>query len=248
MKELVFYDNDDLEMIVDKSTGEVFASQSAIARMICRPRDGGFRNFMARFSSIMAEIPTGSGIRHGQIYDESAIYEVFAKYKPELLIQCAKVGIRVYLYRLGGIVLQTENKVSKDNLSVQLIMSSLNELHNKIDKQETEIKLMQPFCERLAKIDTVLDNYCGLKEALDYLVSHLSDDNNNEFTLGEWLKEKNKTFVKTGDRIRIGKMINGWIKISCKTEIKTKGNSNHKLYCHAFEPLLNLALDYVMKY
>lgn len=98
------YERDDLELVIDVETGEVFANQNAISRMTDRAKStiSDWGKGVRSENVIEVRVETASGIQGVRLYNEEAIYEAFAKYKPQLLIQCAKAGIRLYLHGLAG--------------------------------------------------------------------------------------------------------------------------------------------------
>ncbi|MEM6437475.1 MAG: hypothetical protein AAF773_27010 [Cyanobacteria bacterium P01_D01_bin.115] len=92
-----------IELYVHKVTGAVCASQRMLARLVEKdPSTVGRWAGGAEITKKIAEVPTPGGIQGGALYDEDAIYKAFERWKPDLLIQCAKAGIRVYLHGLAG--------------------------------------------------------------------------------------------------------------------------------------------------
>ncbi len=102
---LARYDNDGLELIVDQSNGAVFASQRALARM-CKTSHVAIGRWAKKggdqINVISAQILTKGGVQGGTLFDEDAIFEAFKEYNPDLLVQCAKAGLRMYLHGLAG--------------------------------------------------------------------------------------------------------------------------------------------------
>lgn len=100
---LTIFEQNGLELVINTETGEVFASQSALARMV-----GASRQAINKWITVNeieqknAEIFTTTGLKTVNLVSEDAIYRAFSKYKPELLVQCAKAGLRIYLHRLAG--------------------------------------------------------------------------------------------------------------------------------------------------
>jgi phage antirepressor YoqD-like protein len=94
---------DGLELVVDKTSGEVFASVKATARM-CETSDSNVRYICTaqQWQLKTAEIQTGAGLRTAQLLNESQILECIAKYNVPLLVQCTKAGLRVFLYGVVG--------------------------------------------------------------------------------------------------------------------------------------------------
>lgn len=141
---LTRFEKADLELIVNTETGEVFASQSAIARMV-GVSETAIRKWIIsnQITPILAKIPTSTGVKTSNLLSEDAIYEAFAKYKSELLIKCAKVGIRVYLHRLAGY--EVESSALKKELP-QTYLEALKALV----RAEEEKQLLQSQNEALA--------------------------------------------------------------------------------------------------
>ena len=96
-----------IELYIHQRDGEVFASQRMLGRLVGKA-DTTIMRWMkakqtaAQITPKMAEVLTPQGIRTAALYNENAIYQAFAKWKPELLVQCAKAGVRVYLHGLAG--------------------------------------------------------------------------------------------------------------------------------------------------
>jgi hypothetical protein len=106
--QLVPYTKDGLELVIDTSTGECFASISAVARMtdkdtksISRYVNGGLKT-VAKMELKTAEIQTTTGLKTVALLNEKQIIEVVSKYNPSLLIKFAQCGLRVFLHQLAG--------------------------------------------------------------------------------------------------------------------------------------------------
>lgn len=109
---LSVFNQDGLELVIDQKSGEVFASQSAIARMVGVDKSTVLRYFegVAVITALKAQVMTAGGLQGVALYNEDAIFQAFAKYKPELLIQCAKAGVRLYLHHLAGYQFKAQTK------------------------------------------------------------------------------------------------------------------------------------------
>lgn len=94
-----------LELFIDtQDGGAVYASQRGLARM-CQAPESSVRYWLkgvAGNQPKMAKAPTPGGLQGAQLWGEDTIYEALAKYNTDLLVQCAKAGIRVYLHGLAG--------------------------------------------------------------------------------------------------------------------------------------------------
>jgi hypothetical protein len=113
---LTRYDNNGLELIVDQSNGAVFASQRALARM-CGVTPKAIRDWrnkgVYQINVISAQISTKGGVQGGELFDEDAIFEVFKEYNSDLLVQCAKAGLRMYLHGLAGYRYEIKQEIPK---------------------------------------------------------------------------------------------------------------------------------------
>ncbi len=102
------YTKNGLELVINTKTGECFASISATARMIDKEPSVVLRYANKQLHSVAwqqllsAEIPTAAGLRSVALLNENQILEVVAKYKPDLLMQCVKAGLRIFLHGLAG--------------------------------------------------------------------------------------------------------------------------------------------------
>ncbi len=103
MSDLVNYNKDGLELVIDTQTGEAFASISATARMVDKG-ESTIRAYLAsqNLETKSAEVQTPGGIQGAQLLSEEQIVQVVTKYKPELLAKFAKLGVRVFLHQLAG--------------------------------------------------------------------------------------------------------------------------------------------------
>lgn len=161
------YIKDNLELIVDLDTGEVFASQSAIARMVGK-NESTIRYWITsqNISTKRLGIPTGTGLKTSQLLDESAIKQALAKYNPDLLLKCVDAGLRIYLHGLAGFKYEAkvDPRLPKDYLEAleQLLESKKQEKKLeleklKLKKQIEEAKPKVEFAETIATSPSSVD-------------------------------------------------------------------------------------------
>jgi hypothetical protein len=99
-----------LMIVIDHTTGNVYATQSALARLIDKHSQYIYRHEKAlieggtKVDRLEAEVVTPGGLQGSTLYGEDFIYSLLAKYKPDLLVQAAKAGIRLYFYNVAGYV------------------------------------------------------------------------------------------------------------------------------------------------
>jgi hypothetical protein len=114
MVQLTRYDNDSIELAINTETGEVFASISAVARMTDKGEttikdyvNGRFKRGR-EFELFDAEILTPAGLQRGRFLNEDQILELIVRYKPSLLVDFAKIGLRMGLQQLVGYKVTSE--------------------------------------------------------------------------------------------------------------------------------------------
>lgn len=140
MNNLTRYQHNNLELLIDTETGECFAGRNAIARMAqVHPTTITRFTGSAQIYPIDAEIPTNGGFQGGTIYDEDAIYKCLAEYNPNLLAECAKLGLRVYLHTLAGYeVISTAVKPREFSRLELIDMARESELAYLAEKEKVE--------------------------------------------------------------------------------------------------------------
>ena len=107
--QLVAYQREGLELFIS-DTGEVYASQSAIARMLGM-QQGHLSSVLKHPllpSSTHAEkgyslkLPSANGIREQVLYGVSSIIALASRYNPAVNKRFAEMGATMYLYKLAG--------------------------------------------------------------------------------------------------------------------------------------------------
>jgi hypothetical protein len=108
MSNLVPFNNNGLELVIDTTTGESFASISAVARMTDKPRQyihryvNGALKGVTKMELKTAEIQTPGGLQGVTLLNEQQIAQVIKHYKPELLKRADELAVRVFLHGLAG--------------------------------------------------------------------------------------------------------------------------------------------------
>lgn len=118
----------------------------------------------------------------------------------------------------------------------EVVLTVMQRLEEKMDSMENELKLLRPAYEKLEKIESTLEDYPNLKEALDYLVKNAKKAK-KRYPLAKWLEDNNLEYLPNGVRSSIGRLISSWCKL---VEMKfPKGK-----YSDAFDPVLRFAVNY----
>lgn len=118
----------------------------------------------------------------------------------------------------------------------EIVLSVMQRLEQKIDSMENELKLLRPAYEKLEKIESTLEEYPNLKEALEYLVANVHKTKTT-YPLNKWLKDNNLDFIPNNVRMSIGRLVTSWCKL-----IEFKSPKGH--YSDAFDPVLRFAVNY----
>lgn len=145
-----FFSTDDgLELVIDRLTGECFASIKATARM-AGVETSSIRYFIRERDVDIkwAIIPTAGGSQRGRLLPEETILTVLRKYNPDLLQKCASAGLRVYLHRLAGFEVQSTAltpPVQEPEISPPATyLDALKALVSEVEKgEQTQAQLVQ---------------------------------------------------------------------------------------------------------
>lgn len=95
-------------LFIMKGTGACYLNVRGLARLIDKHHEYVRLYAKQAFEAgtktgvLEAEILTSQGLRTGKLYDETFILGCIAKYKPELLIAFAQLGLRSWLYEQAG--------------------------------------------------------------------------------------------------------------------------------------------------
>lgn len=118
----------------------------------------------------------------------------------------------------------------------EIVLSVMQRLEQKIDSMENELKLLRPAYEKLEKIESTLEQYPNLKEAMEYLVAN-AHKTRTTYPLKKWLEDNNLEYIPNNVRSSIGSLVTSWCKL---IEFKApKGQ-----YSDAFDPVLRFAVNY----
>ncbi len=97
-----------LQVVINHQDGSVWATQSAIARLIdkhkeyVRLHEETMVSSVKDFTKLAAEVLTEHGLRSVKLYDIRFISSIVLKYNPDLYEQAALAGLTVYFYGLAG--------------------------------------------------------------------------------------------------------------------------------------------------
>lgn len=178
MSNLVPFNNDGIEVIVNTETGEAFASQAGYARMsginpttirkrVQRAKEGGDISELKT-----AEIPTKQGIQGVTLIPASLCYKWAFKDNPELAYAMGTAGATVYLYGVAGYeVKPVEKPIQKQPALPQNYEEALEHLltqvkrNNKLQAancklaaQKRMVEVEKEKLEPVAKIGQILMN------------------------------------------------------------------------------------------
>ena len=104
MTNLTTFNQDGIEIYIDNTTGESFASIRGYSRMSGMSRST-IQNRLKGGSEInvkTAEVLTGSGLQVAKLLNEKLIAEWLLKDNPEMATKLLTLGVRVFLHQLAG--------------------------------------------------------------------------------------------------------------------------------------------------
>ena len=98
------FDSNGIELIINTTTGESFASVSGYARMAEKDKSTISRRLktVASNTEKKAEIVTTTGLKTVSLISEEQISEWIVDDNPTMAKQLLKLGVRVYLHKLAG--------------------------------------------------------------------------------------------------------------------------------------------------
>lgn len=103
MSNLVSFNKDGLEILVDNTTGESFCSVSGYARMSGKAQSTISERLTHRKDEVKeAEILTTTGLKTHRLVSEDLIVEWLPKDNPEMATKLLKLGVRKFLHELAG--------------------------------------------------------------------------------------------------------------------------------------------------
>ena len=165
MSKFVRYETniESLELVVNEETGDIYASQKATSRM-CDVESSTITRFVGGvgFELLSAEIQTAGGLQGGaRLLNEKQIFECIAKYNPSLLLQCAKAGLRVYLYGLAGFEIKPKTPLELAKEQV-LLHEALERLQQQKEMLESQVEILEDDNDRQAEIIDELFDYSSI--------------------------------------------------------------------------------------
>jgi hypothetical protein len=133
-----------MELVIDQASGAVFATMSATARM-CDCEVTQIRRIVGDSQLLeAATVKTLSGDRSAKLLNEDQIFDCLAKYNPNLLAQCAKAGLRVFLYGLAGYEIKPVPK-KQEKPALKIVPKKL--------KPSAEMRLMKQMLDFIPGLD-----------------------------------------------------------------------------------------------
>lgn len=140
---LVRFEKESIELYIDTTTGESFASISGYARMAGKDKSTVSRRCQGVAESLLkqAEVPTSGGIQAVALITESLICEWLQKDNPEMATKLMQLGVRVFLHKLAGyqVTSTATQPISEDKLFAKQFIDSMYadiaERYPEIDKR-----------------------------------------------------------------------------------------------------------------
>lgn len=207
MNSLARYENNGIELLINTETGESFATQGMIAK-ICNQESSTIRYFLNKTgvenTAKLLPVKDSRGVEQlSKVYDESVIFDVIANYNPELLKNCAKVGLRVYLHKLAGFEVistaVTESKALPTAVEYANALIGLESLQDSLLKQLIKDSMideleLQRNCKMLSNKNSKL-SYTTVKVRAKQL-GFSERDIKNGAELGKYVKKRIKPVLQ----------------------------------------------------
>lgn len=161
MSNLTRFDNNGIELIINTSTGEVFASIKGYARMSGKDKSTISRRLQGVASSMTkeGEVLTGGGSQRVALIPEDIIQDWIIDDNPELAKQMMKGGLRIYLYGLAGYKCQVVKE--KPKTALELAKEQVKLLEH-LEQLETEKALLEQENRSLSEAVDELFEYSSI--------------------------------------------------------------------------------------
>lgn len=191
MSNLTRYENDGIEVYIDRETGESFYSVRGYARTVGMSSSSIThrlsRNTDDKNQTKMAEVLTDAGLRSVRLIPESLIAEWVKSDNPELAARMLGAGVRAFLYRLAGIQLAPLTQADQDLQAIKRTTEATNEMLALFLGEVTELRRIKAHSQ---------SSMPGLEVLLNNLPSQPLLPTEDLITVKGWLATKGITLEK----------------------------------------------------
>jgi hypothetical protein len=144
-------------------------------------------------------------------------------------------------YQVNQQILAMLQELMQQNKSVLLEMGAIKAT---LSRQEKELVLLRPVAEEFAKITPALNDLKELKPLLEQISDELKRNPNQQTEkLAVWLKHLGINHLSNGQRMSLGRIISGFLKVG---NLTAPMRSNCNYYPESMLPLINLATKYLV--
>lgn len=177
MTNLTRYENDGIELVIDNSTGEAFATLAGYARMANLAKNALANRLSRGYKGVhkkdlkTAEIQTAGGLQGVHIIPADIIFDWLLDDNTELARAMGKAGATVYLHQLAGY--KIESTITSTN-SPQLPQTYLEALKALVESEEEKERLKAQTELQAAEIDELEEDNERLAELTDELFNYSS--------------------------------------------------------------------------
>lgn len=208
MSNLTAFNQDGIEIYIDNTTGESFASISGYARMSGLTRQAISKrvNSAATKEALkQLEVPTGNGFRTATVISENLIVEWLIDDNSQLAKKMLKLGVRVFLHQLAGFKVTSsaiqheipttyidalKSLIAAEEEKEKLRLETVELMEENIDLQEfkSETSQYEQFIELLDITRTEVSNtdYVDGITVFDYLIQWNNDETKDSVDIDDW--------------------------------------------------------------
>ena len=134
MTNLTRFEQDGIEIVIDTTTGESFASISGYSRMSGLSKQAiSKRCTVNQIDLKKAEMVTTTGTKTVNLLTESTITKWIIKDNPEMAEKLMQAGVRVYLHKVAGYEVTSTAVVQPEVIEKQSIPQALPPVRDSID-------------------------------------------------------------------------------------------------------------------
>lgn len=164
VSDLTRFSKDEYEVLINTSTGESFCTQGMLAK-ICKCESTQIRRYRGDSSLLItASVADSRGVtQESVLYPEKIIKECLAKFNPDLLLECADAGVRVFMHKLAGFEITSSAVQEQKPKSLEEILlinaQALFDHKQRLDAiEQQKIPLLEKKAEALEAQVLLLEN------------------------------------------------------------------------------------------
>lgn len=163
------YSKDGLELVINVKTGEVFATQRALARM-CQRNESTIRTWLTarKVEAKTAEVLTATGFKTARLLNIKAIAKAVANYNPDMAEQFMELGATLVLQRLVGYEQTLTQVLAQVDKTIEQLRLEHRTAHNIMQDSTAKFKVASNVLARACVQAVTGASYNEVMDGVEY--------------------------------------------------------------------------------